>query len=100
MKAEGLPDLGEAAKPRLGQPPMPGLLAGIPGTGVADAGATICACFNVGVATITRAITERGLLTVKDVGDALQAGTNCGSCRPEISALINRHLSSVLEAAE
>ena len=84
----------------IGQPPTPGLLAGQPGAGTPDTGATICACFNVGVTTITRAISEQGLLTVEALGAALGAGTNCGSCRPEINALISRHLSSVLEAAE
>ena len=84
----------------IGQPPTPGLLAGQPGAGTPDTGATICACFNVGVTTITRAITQQGLLTVEALGAALGAGTNCGSCRPEINALISRHLSPKLEAAE
>ena len=68
--------------------------------GTPDPGAMICACFNVGVTTITRAITEQGLLTVEALGAALSAGTNCGSCRPEIRALIARHLPRELEAAE
>ena len=85
---------------QIGTAPMPGLLAGHPGTGVPDTGAIICACFNVGVTTITRAIAEQGLLTVEALGAALKAGTNCGSCRPEIKTLITRHLSSLLEAAE
>ena len=85
---------------QIGLAPTPGLLAGLPGLGTPDAGTMICACFNVGVTTITRAITEQGLLTVETLGAALKAGTNCGSCRPEIRALITRHLSTVLEAAE
>ncbi len=85
---------------QIGQPPSAGLLAGFPGAGMADEGAIICACFNVGGTTITRAITGRGLLTVEAIGAALRAGTNCGSCRPEIKSLITRHLTPLLEAAE
>jgi assimilatory nitrate reductase catalytic subunit len=33
------------------------------------------------------------------IGAALRAGTNCGSCRPDISALITRH-APLKEAAE
>ncbi|WP_118132845.1 nitrate reductase [Oceanicella sp. SM1341] len=64
------------------------ILAGRPGAGRTDPGPTVCACFNVGVNTITEAIRARGLLTVEAVGEALQAGTNCGSCKPELRALI------------
>ena len=85
---------------QIGSAPTPGLLAGLPGLGIPDSGAMICACFNVGVTTITRAIAEQGLLSVEALGAALNAGTNCGSCRPELKALITHHLSSLLEAAE
>jgi assimilatory nitrate reductase catalytic subunit len=81
---------------QIGQAPTPGLLAGLPGLGTPDPGATICACFNVGVATITRAIADQGLMSVEAIGAALQAGTNCGSCRPELKSLLARQL----EAAE
>ena len=57
-------------------------------TDVPDPGPTVCSCFNVGVNTIARAIEEQGLADVDDVGAALRAGTNCGSCRPEIKALL------------
>lgn len=55
-----------------------------------DSGPTLCSCFNVGVNTILSAIETRGLMTVDAIGVALQAGTNCGSCRSEIAALISR----------
>jgi len=48
----------------------------------------VCACFNVGVRTIVEAIGERGLTTVEAIGAALQAGTNCGSCVPELRSLL------------
>ncbi|MEM9754487.1 MAG: molybdopterin dinucleotide binding domain-containing protein, partial [Pseudomonadota bacterium] len=55
-----------------------------------DPGPTLCSCFGVGVNTIVAAIETRGLISVEEIGRALQAGTNCGSCRPEIAALLNQ----------
>lgn len=63
-----------------------------------DPGPTLCSCFGIGVNTILNAIETDGLLTVEAVGRALSAGTNCGSCRPEIAALIAASASR--EAAE
>ncbi len=64
------------------------LLTGIPPLGVADVGAIVCACFNVGEKTIQTAIKDQDLKTVQDVGRCLKAGSNCGSCIPEIRALL------------
>ncbi len=64
------------------------LLSGCPPLGVADAGEIVCACFNVGLQTIKTAIKEQGLKTHQEVGLCLKAGTNCGSCVPEIKALL------------
>ncbi|NTT87715.1 nitrate reductase [Tabrizicola fusiformis] len=75
------------------------LLSGRPGANRPDPGATVCACFSVGVNTITRSIASGQCLTVEALGAALKAGTNCGACRPELSALIHRH-RPLLEAAE
>ncbi|MEO0914643.1 MAG: molybdopterin dinucleotide binding domain-containing protein [Pseudomonadota bacterium] len=69
--------------------PAPALLAGRPGADAPDPGPTLCACFNVGALTIRRAVLEGGLMSVEAVGAALQAGTNCGSCKPEIAALLD-----------
>lgn len=63
-----------------------------------DPGPTLCSCFSVGVNTIVAAIESRGLMSVEAIGAALQAGTNCGSCRPELAALLAQHTK--LEAAE
>jgi assimilatory nitrate reductase catalytic subunit len=52
-----------------------------------DPGPTICACFAVGANTIAAAIDE-GCGSVEVVGRRLRAGTNCGSCQPEIARLI------------
>lgn len=51
-----------------------------------DIGRIICACFSVGEKTIQSAITQ-GCQTPEAVGARLKAGTNCGSCIPEIKAL-------------
>ena len=64
------------------------LLAGRPGADRRDPGATVCACFDVGENTILAAIAERNLADVEAVGRALRAGTGCGSCLPEIRALL------------
>ena len=66
-----------------------GLLAGRPGAGRPDKGVTICSCFQVGANQIRAAILEGGCMTVEAVGAALKAGTNCGSCRPEIDRFLS-----------
>lgn len=64
------------------------LLTGQPPLGTPDIGTVVCACFNVGEKTIQNAIKEKKLRTHQDVGSLLKAGTNCGSCIPEIKALL------------
>ena len=56
---------------------------------VPDPGPVLCSCFGVGINTIARAIESKGLISVEDVGNSLRAGTNCGSCKPEIANLLN-----------
>ena len=82
---------------------LPGQAAGHVLTGRApadlpDPGPVLCACFGVGINTLITAIESRGLLSVEAVGAALQAGSNCGSCRPEIAALLAA--AQMREAAE
>ncbi|TPM26874.1 nitrate reductase [Mesorhizobium sp. B2-3-4] len=72
------------------------IVAGRAGTEQPDAGATVCSCFNVGVNQITAAAAA-GCITVDAIGVALKAGTNCGSCRSEIRAII---AASRVQAAE
>jgi assimilatory nitrate reductase catalytic subunit len=48
----------------------------------------VCACFGVDAETIRRAVTERGLDSVEAIGDAVRAGTNCGSCKPALKRLL------------
>ncbi len=63
------------------------VLAGKPGADQPDPGPTICACMNVGRGTILRAI-DGGARSVAALGSLLGAGTSCGSCRPELNALL------------
>ncbi|QSP96460.1 molybdopterin-dependent oxidoreductase [Marinobacter salinisoli] len=57
---------------------------------VEDTGALVCSCFQVGEKQITRAI-RAGTDSVAELGQALRCGTNCGSCLPEIRALLEAH---------
>jgi assimilatory nitrate reductase catalytic subunit len=54
----------------------------------ADVGPIVCSCFGVGKNVIKRAIAEQGCKTAADIGGCLKAGTNCGSCVPELDALL------------
>jgi assimilatory nitrate reductase catalytic subunit len=75
---------------QLGQTQGPAVLAGrAPGT-QPDSGPIVCACFDIGATTILRAIANQRLTSVAEVGKALRAGTNCGSCRPAIAALLDQ----------
>ena len=76
------------AKPQLEKPERMALLTGTAPLGIPDVGTIVCACFNVGEKTIRSAIKEKGLKTHQEVGLCLKAGTNCGSCVPEIKALL------------
>jgi assimilatory nitrate reductase catalytic subunit len=64
------------------------LLAGRPAGGRKDCGATVCSCFGVGRNTLVEAIRVQQLATVEAIGAALRAGTNCGSCIPELRGLL------------
>ncbi|MGX5839269.1 nitrate reductase [Mesorhizobium sp. ArgA1] len=63
------------------------IVAGRAGAERPDAGAIVCSCFGVGANQITTAAAA-GCTTVDAIGGALKAGTNCGSCRAEIKAII------------
>ena len=55
--------------------------------GVADRGPLVCACFGVSQGVI-RAAVEAGAQDAAAVGAAVKAGTNCGSCVPEIRKIV------------
>jgi assimilatory nitrate reductase catalytic subunit len=76
------------AKPSLDDTDRRALLAGRPLAAAADTGPLVCSCFRVGRNTICDAIERHGFTTPAQVGAHLNAGTNCGSCVPEIRALL------------
>ena len=75
-----LSQIGQAADP------LP-LLAGRSVADRPDPGPTVCACMGVGANDLRLAIAG-GCRTVDALGEATQAGTSCGSCKPELAALI------------
>ncbi len=56
--------------------------------GAADEGPNVCACFGVPEGRIMAAIKE-GATSVDAIGAKLKAGTNCGSCKPELKRLLS-----------
>jgi assimilatory nitrate reductase catalytic subunit len=65
------------------------VLSGKSTEGVADAGPVICACFGVGLNTIRAALASNSAASVEEIGSTLRAGTNCGSCLPELKRIVN-----------
>jgi len=54
-----------------------------------DQGALVCSCFGVGRHAIAACARQLGpAATPVEIGKRLKCGTNCGSCLPEIQALI------------
>jgi len=74
-------------QPRLSESERARLLAACPADPAADGGATVCACFGVGRNAIKAAIAH-GCQDPRAIGAKLKAGTNCGSCVPELRRLI------------
>lgn len=74
---------------QLGHVDRVALLSGRPAGSRQDRGQTVCACFDIGRNTLLRAIAEQQLESVEQIGAALRAGTNCGSCVPELNRLLS-----------
>ncbi len=96
-----LPDSGHAAR-LLGQALDPAarlsLLAGV-AAGSTAKGKIVCTCFAVDEAAIRAAIRAENLKTPSEIGAALQAGTNCGSCTPELKMLLTAEAGRLSAAA-
>jgi assimilatory nitrate reductase catalytic subunit len=75
------------AEPVLGSEARSALLFGRPPGAPVDRGPLVCACLKVGAKVVQAAIAA-GAATPDAVGAATGAGTNCGSCRPEIARMI------------
>ncbi|MDI1365257.1 MAG: molybdopterin dinucleotide binding domain-containing protein, partial [bacterium] len=75
------------AAPALSAQARAALLFGRPPGAPVDKGPLVCACLKVGAKAIEAAIAA-GAAHPDAVGTASGAGTNCGSCRPEIARMI------------
>ena len=64
------------------------LLAGRMYGATAAEGPRICACFGITRDAIRHAIATHRLDSVKQIGVLLNAGTNCGSCIPELEEIL------------
>jgi assimilatory nitrate reductase catalytic subunit len=89
-----------------GQPPQWDLPALVATAGERDAGplrptsksqasdymggteAIVCACFQVGLEAVRQAVNSGSAKNVREIGQTLRAGTNCGSCLPELKRII------------
>jgi assimilatory nitrate reductase catalytic subunit len=49
---------------------------------------TVCACFSIDQAQIEEAIRAGRLTSAAEIGSVLKAGTNCGSCIPELKEIL------------
>jgi assimilatory nitrate reductase catalytic subunit len=68
-------------------------LSGQAPDGRENAGPLVCACFGVGLAAIRDAVVADAATSPEAIGALLRAGTNCGSCVPELKRIIARELA-------
>ncbi|MDV2900044.1 nitrate reductase [Phytobacter diazotrophicus] len=64
------------------------LLAGQSPSSLPVPGRTVCSCYSVGENAIRAAI-AKGCDSTAALGNVLRCGTNCGSCLPELKALLS-----------
>jgi assimilatory nitrate reductase catalytic subunit len=70
------------------------LLSGRSADGLPDTGPLVCTCFGVGLTAIRDAIASRAAADVDAIGRALKAGTNCGSCLPELKRIVRERIAA------
>jgi assimilatory nitrate reductase catalytic subunit len=59
----------------------------------------VCARFGVGIDCIRGAITSGSAGTVAEIGKLTRAGTNCGSCLPELKRIVAQERAKARAAA-
>jgi assimilatory nitrate reductase catalytic subunit len=77
--------------------------AGLDGLEIHDAGSApitkitmvetepvVCACFGISLECVRSAITSGQAGTVTEIGQVTRAGTNCGSCLPELKQIVTQ----------
>ncbi|MEO0591925.1 MAG: (2Fe-2S)-binding protein, partial [Pseudomonadota bacterium] len=74
------------------------VLAGRPREAAPDRGAIVCVCHDIGALEINAAISG-GAGSVAAIGNACRAGTNCGSCRPELSRMLEEWDDAIKDGA-
>ncbi|MGE3150171.1 MAG: molybdopterin-dependent oxidoreductase, partial [Pseudorhodoplanes sp.] len=72
----------------LGDAQRRAVLSGRAADGLPDLGLVVCACFGVGLNVIRAALEQRTATSVEEIGAVLRAGTNCGSCLPELKRIV------------
>ncbi len=107
LYADSRPDLPERSwlaslfsAPKLEAAARASLLAGraLEGSGQ---GALVCSCFGVGRNPIAACARELGrAATPVEIGKRLKCGTNCGSCVPEIQAIITGTRAAPISACK
>jgi assimilatory nitrate reductase catalytic subunit len=87
-----------AVEPMLGcsEVDLRSVLAGT--TAATDPGALVCACFGVGRRVIEGVIADGSARCTVSLGRLLKAGTNCGSCLPELEVLLATHAAAPLSS--
>ncbi len=70
------------------------VLSGKSTDGLADPGPVVCACFGVGFNVIRAALDSGAAANVEEIGKALRAGTNCGSCLPELKKIVSQKVGN------
>jgi assimilatory nitrate reductase catalytic subunit len=75
--------LGQVLDPMARLSLLAGLEANAP-----PSGKIVCACYFVGETAICSAIRAEKLTSAAEIGAVLRAGTNCGSCIPELKKLL------------
>ena len=69
------------------------LLSGKSADGLGSCGPVVCACFGVPLNAIREAVVSGAACDVASIGKALRAGTNCGSCLPELKKIVAQELA-------
>ena len=72
------------------------LLSGRGIDGCIDTGPVVCACFAVGLNVILEAVRSRQAVTIEQIGEALRAGTSCGSCLPELKRIVHERTAQAV----
>jgi assimilatory nitrate reductase catalytic subunit len=79
----------QLAAPSLSPAARRSLVAGRSPDGPVSEGPIVCVCFAVGLGAIQDILKRGTATTVEEIGKHLKAGTNCGSCIPELKRIVS-----------